>query len=186
MQHRFLWLEPGDSCIEGQSFSIHGIRTSATTPSKRDFKPPVARGGSLYGRLGGSAGLEGRSKRQVHTWSAHSARWGRTASLPIPINESLVDGAPTPTDPTHPLLLPEPGSILIWPRAGMGASAELCEWWKVGIKDGRAAARTPAGSAAALVGSFSPSRRQTPKVRPLEDPPLSKPVILFGAADCRP
>ncbi|PWA17139.1 hypothetical protein CCH79_00010541 [Gambusia affinis] len=47
----------------------------------------------------------------------------------------------------------------------MGASAELCEWWTAAIKDGRVAARTPAGSAAALVGSFSPSRRQTPKVR---------------------
>lgn len=48
----------------------------------------------------------------------------------------------------------------------MGASAEVCEWWTFGIKGGQAAVRTVAGSAAALVGSFSPSRRHTPKVRP--------------------
>lgn len=48
----------------------------------------------------------------------------------------------------------------------MEASAEVCEWWRLGIKGGEAAERTPAGSAAALVGSFSPSRRHTPKVRP--------------------
>lgn len=47
----------------------------------------------------------------------------------------------------------------------MGASAEVCEWWTFGIKGGQAAVRTVAGSAAALVGSFSPSRRHTPKVR---------------------
>lgn len=42
----------------------------------------------------------------------------------------------------------------------MGAIAEGSEWWKSGIKGRQAAVGTVAGSAAALVGSFSPRRRQ--------------------------
>ncbi|KAE8297152.1 Actin, alpha skeletal muscle A Alpha-actin-1 A Precursor [Larimichthys crocea] len=64
---------------------------------------------------------------------------------------SLLHPTPTP----HPPLILDPVSVLIWQRAGMGASAEVCEWWRLGIKGGQGVQRTVAGSAAALVGSFS-------------------------------
>lgn len=67
---------------------------------------------------------------------------------------------------SSPIPRPRPGGVLIWQRVGMGSSAEVCEWWMSGIKGEPAPQRTVAGSAAALVGSFSPSRRNTPKVRP--------------------
>lgn len=57
----------------------------------------------------------------------------------------------------------------------MGSSAEVCEWWMTGIKGEPAPQRTVAGSAAALVGSFSPSRRNTPKVRSWSDSRLLEP-----------
>lgn len=71
-----------------------------------------------------------------------------------------------PPRPPAPPPRPQAGGVLIWQRVGTGSSAEVCEWWRSGIKGAAAAERTVAGSAAALVGSFSPSRRNTPKVRP--------------------
>lgn len=67
----------------------------------------------------------------------------------------------------------------------MGSSAEVCEWWMSGIKGEPAPQRTVAGSAAALVGSFSPSRRNTPKVRPWQDSRLLKILIPSGTSACR-
>lgn len=156
----------------------------------RPYKLPKWPARSLYGRLGGTAGLDGRSKRQFHIWRALSPRWGRAASLLIPLPWNWMDGASplrllaTPHTHTHPCCLGL--SILIWLRVGMGASPEGCEWWRLGIKGAPAAARTVAGSAAALVGSFSPSRRQTPKVRPCKDLPLLKPHIQVGTSEYRP
>lgn len=117
---------------------------------------------TLYGRLGGTTRLDGRSKRQFHLWN-HV--WSPTTSLEADGRSFLYAlwGArllTTPHSHPHPLGLPLPVSILIWQRAGMGAIAEGSEWWKSGIKGGQAAVGTVAGSAAALVGSFSPRRRQ--------------------------
>lgn len=143
---------------------------------------------SLYGPRGGTAGLDGRSKRQFHIWHALSPCRGRAASLLI-LSWMMMDSAPsfpqrgappccTSSSPSPPPTShPRPVSVLIWQSAGMGSTAEVCEWWTSGIKGGQAARRTVAGSAAALVGSFSPSRRHKPKVRSCEDRALLKPHI---------
>lgn len=133
-------------------------------------KTPQRPAGSIYGPRGGTARLDGRSKRQFHIWRALSPRRERAASLPVLLWILTDGGAPFPSTMRASLVHPSPPpaphprpvSVLIWQRAGMGASAEVCEWSRLGIKGGRAAQRTVAGSAAALVGSFSPSRRHKP------------------------
>lgn len=49
---------------------------------------------SLYGPRGGTARLDGRSKRQFHIWHALSPRRARAASIPI-LSWILIDGAPS-------------------------------------------------------------------------------------------
>lgn len=75
-----------------------------------------------------------------------------------PLNPDGWHPSRPPSPPHLPLLLlvaplsspiprPRPGGVLIWQRAGMGSSAEVCEWWMSGIKGEPAPQRTVAGSA---------------------------------------